>query len=412
MNALALSARLALRYAGFGGAGLGRFIARLAMAGFVVGVAVLIAVLSVMNGFERELRERILRVVPAVVVSVPAGQTDWQPLADTLRAHPQVQQAFPFVEAQVLVSAGAQTRAALLYGVDAARESMQSPYAEFLDGAPLSELLRQQQGVYLGDAVATQLGVNNGDHVLLVAAGNGGHEASRFQRFTVLGRIRTGTELDQHLLLASREAVAELKWAERERVDGLRLAVDDVLAAPQIAFDLYVQQGGRYTVSDWTRSHGNLHEAIRLSKQLVALVLVVLVLVAGFNVVSGLVLLVNEKRPDIALLKTLGLSPTALLFVFACLGLLVGVIGVGSGVLLGIGLAWSLPMLVSALENLMGFRFLSTEVYPVNFLPSELQWGDVLWVALVSLAIALLVSLYPAWRASRVMPAQALRQDV
>lgn len=412
MNRLAFTTALALRYAGFRGhESLSRFISRLAMAGFVIGVAVLITVLSVMNGFERELRERILKVIPAVVVSTREPVHDWQPLVAEIRRNPQVTAATPFIEANALVSRGNDALGAMLYGVDAALEKNDSPYQAFLDGPGLAGLLDHPDGLFMGAGLAAKLDLKVGDSVNVMVARYSVREGVHVQRFTLIGLLKTGTELDHHLMVSSLDAASVLKLGEPGLAEGIRIRVKDVLQAPQTAFDLYRQFDGRYGVNDWTSTQGNLYEAIHMSKRLVTLVLLVLVLVAGFNVISGLFLLVNEKRADIAILKTMGLSPGRTLAIFALQGTIVGVVGVFLGMLLGVALSYSLPTIVAALERLLGFTFLSSEIYPVSFLPSELQWQDVFAVVAASLCISATVSLYPAWRAAAVMPAESLRQE-
>lgn len=397
---------LALRYAGWRGNGLGRFISRLAMAGFVIGVAVLITVLSVMNGFERELRERILSVMPAITVS-RAPLHDWASLQTQVMAHEAVLAAQPFVQSHALVSSGHQTEGGLLYGVALDQAEALKPYAPYIrhaDTAPAGE------GLLLGAALARRIGVGMGDR-LNVFVSQEHQQQVRAASLVVTGLIESGTELDEQLMVASLDTVSQLKFGEPGFVDGLRLQISDVLAAPDVAFELYYRLKGRYAVSDWTMTHGNLYEAIAMSKRLVTLVLVVLVLVAGFNVVSGLVMLVNEKRGDIAILKTMGVSPARLMGVFALQGCLLGSAGVLMGVIAGMGLSLCMPAIIAGIEGVFGIQFLSSAIYPVSFLPSQLQWADVVLVAAVSLLISATVSIYPAWQAAKVMPAEALRGE-
>ncbi len=397
---------LALRYAGWRGNGLGRFISRLAMAGFVIGVAVLITVLSVMNGFERELRERILSVMPAVTVS-KAPLRDWSGLQSELLAHDAVLGAQPFVQTHALVSSGNQTEGGLLYGVAFDQPEALKPYASYIRYA---EFPVNGEPLLLGAALAKRLGVGMGDR-LNVFVSQEHQQQVRAASLVVAGLIESGTELDEQLMVTSLAAASQLKFGEPGFVDGLRLQVNDVLAAPDIAFELYYRLKGRYAVSDWTATHGNLYEAIAMSKRLVTLVLIVLVLVAGFNVISGLVMLVNEKRADIAILKTMGLSPARLMSVFTLQGCLLGSAGVLLGVITGIVLALCMPAIIAGIEGLLGIQFLSSAIYPVSFLPSQLQWSDVAVVAAVSLLISATVSIYPAWQAAKVMPAESLRHE-
>ncbi|HEY9035922.1 MAG TPA: FtsX-like permease family protein [Pseudomonadales bacterium] len=404
-----LSWMLALRYAGWRGNGLGRFISRLAMAGFVIGVAVLITVLSVMNGFERELRERILSVMPAITVT-RAPLHDWPALKAEIISRPDVRQAMPFVQSHALISQGSRTEGGLLYGVALDQPDALQPYAPYLRPADALSSPVSEDALLLGAALARRLGVAAGDRINIFVSEDH-RQGVRTASLRIVGLIESGTELDEQLMVASLDTVSRLKFGEAGFVDGLRLQVTDVLAAPEMAFKLYYDLQGRYAVSDWTRTHGNLYEAISMSKRLVALVLIVLVLVAGFNVVSGLVMLVNEKRTDIAILKTMGLSPRRLMGIFTLQGSLLGSVGVLLGVIVGVLLSLSIPSIVAGLESLLGIQFLSSSIYPVSFLPSELKWQDVVLVAAVSFLISATVSLYPAWQAARVMPADSLRHE-
>ena len=400
---------LALRYAGWRGNGLGRFISRLAMAGFVIGVAVLITVLSVMNGFERELRERILSVMPAITVT-RAPLHDWPALKAEIIVRPEVRQAMPFVQSHALISQGNRTEGGLLYGVALDQPDALQPYAPYIRPADALSSPVSEESLLLGAALAKRLGVTQGDRINIFVSEDH-QQGVRTASLRVVGLIESGTELDEQLMVASLDTVSRLKFGEAGFVDGLRLQITDVLAAPEMAFKLYYDLQGRYAVSDWTRTHGNLYEAISMSKRLVALVLIVLVLVAGFNVVSGLVMLVNEKRTDIAILKTMGLSPRRLMGIFTLQGSLLGSVGVLLGVIVGVLLSLSIPSIVAGLESLLGIQFLSSSIYPVSFLPSELKWQDVVLVAAVSFLISASVSLYPAWQAARVMPADSLRHE-
>ena len=405
MNA-SLSWRLALRYAGWRGNGLGRFISRLAMAGFVVGVAILITVLSVMNGFERELRERILVVMPAITVT-RAPLADWPALKAHVMDHPAVRDAMPFTQTHALLSQGSRTEGGLLVGIDASDANALAPYRQYIQG----DATLDGQSLLLGAALAKRMGVSVGDAVNVFVAQDQFQQGVRAANLRVSALMVSGTELDEQLMIASLEAVSNLKFGEPGKVDGLRLHIADVLQAPDVAYELYYHLQAQFNVSDWTSTHGNLYEAIAMSKRLVTLVLTVLVLVAGFNVVSGLVMLVHEKRGDIAILKTMGMSPWRLMRVFVLQGSVLGSVGVLLGVIAGVLLSLAIPAIIATLERVLGINFLSSAIYPVSFLPSQIQLADVLLVAGVSLLISATVSIYPAWQAAKVMPAEALRGE-
>ena len=393
------------------GSRLTTFLSRTAIAGLVIGVALLIVVLSVMNGFEREMRERILGLVPHINLYAADPQADWHRTVEQVERHPGVRSASPLLQLNGMLVKGQVAEAVLLFGVDPEREARATALATFLDPAAIERLKRQPQTIVLGQGIAEKLGVAIDDHITVVVPDNAsGRVQPRLQRFSVGGIIRSGTELDQSLALLRLEDAQQLSGG-RDNAIALRVSVRDLFAAPQIAGDLWRELQGRYYVSDWTATQGNLYAAIHLSKQLVSMMLAIVIAVAAFNVVSALVLVVNDKQGDIAILRSQGATPNGIIKIFLVQGFLVGVIGTALGVVFGIGLSLAVTDLVALIERVTHVQFLQSDVYPISYLPSDLRIADVLQVAGTALVMSTLAAIYPAWRAAKVQPAVALRYD-
>jgi lipoprotein-releasing system permease protein len=405
-----------LRYAGSAQRGaLVAFISRVSSAGLVLGVALLVLVLSVMNGFERELRERILSLVPHLTLQPLEPVEDWRALAAAVEAHPQTVAAAPYVDLQGLFMQRGAVVPALVHGIDPAAEQRISALSRYLESGSLQDLAGISDGVLLSRAVATQLGVEQGERLLLLvpdvnARGQVMPRVQRVQRVRVAGIFATGTEVDNALALAGLELAARLR-GEPGVVQGVRAQVKDLFAAPRVRQEIVQGLGIELYALDWTRTHGNLYEAIRLSRNLVGVLLFLIIAVAVFNVVSTLFLIVKDKEGDIAILRTLGASPAAIMLVFVVQGTLIGLVGALCGGAAGAGLSLVVTDAVAALESLLGVQFLRAEVYPVSYLPSDLEAADVLAVCGVALAMSLVATLYPAWRASRMHPAEVLRYE-
>jgi lipoprotein-releasing system permease protein len=399
------------------GSRLTTFLSRTAIAGLAIGVALLILVLSVMNGFEREMRERILGLVPHITLFPGAVEDDWQTAAQRLERVPGVAAVTPLLQLNGMLVNGEHVATALLFGVDPQREVRATKLAAFIDAASITRLTNDPRTLVLGRGLATKLVVAPGARVTIVVpdetagtGANGAHLQPRIERFTVAGLIDSGTELDESLVLLRLDAAQQLSGTGPGSV-ALRVMLHDLFAAPRIAAELWKELDGRYYASDWTSSQGNLYSAIRLSKQLVGMMLAIIIAVAAFNVVSALVLVVNDKHGDIAILRSQGATSAGIVRIFLVQGFLVGVIGTLIGVLVGVALALLITDLVAALEHLLHIQFLKADVYPIGYLPSDLRWPDILQVALTALAMSTLAALYPAWRAAKVQPALALRYD-
>lgn len=400
---------LGWRYAtGRRGPALSAFLARTSVAGLAVGVSLLICVLSVMNGFDRELRERILGLIPHITLFAGESGNDWQRAAALLGQHPEVSSVTPFVQLNSMVVNGREVAAALVYGIDPGLELANQAWRRVGADQALARLERREDGVILGRALAQRLQVSEGDRITLVAPGETGNATPHMLRVQLVSVLDSGTELDQRLALIPLAAARQLA---PQQGTSLRVTVADLFVAPRVAWELLQQLPRNYAVSDWTRSHGNLYSAIQLSKRLVGLMVAIVIAVAAFNVVAALVLVVNDKQGEIAILRSQGARPESILLAFLTVGLMVGAMGTAIGVVAGTGLSLVISDAVSGLERLLNIQFLRSDVYPVSYLPSDLRWPDIARVALTALLLSGLAALYPAWRAARLAPAEALRYD-
>ncbi|MFV8817368.1 lipoprotein-releasing ABC transporter permease subunit [Haliea sp. E17] len=405
--------RVALRYTFAHGQGhLSTFLSSLSMLGLVLAIALLIVVLSVMNGFDREMRERILALVPHITLYSHEPMQEWTSLAHHVLDRPGITSASPFTEFDALFMRGQDIETAK--GIGIAVDAPEN--ARLLDNVAAQQRQRfvtQADSVLLGAGIAERLGVGPGDQVTLIVPGNGlagQNGPTHFQAMPVAGLIRSGTELDESVALLHLATASNLAGLG-SAVSGLRLSTDDLFNASRLAWQLVADLPPGYFTTNWMMTHGNLYSAIQLSRELVSLLLFSIIAVAAFNVVSSLVLVVFDKRGDIAILRTLGSSRADIAWVFILQGCLIGLVGVIAGSLLGAGLSQVVPPLVSALERLLGFHFLNTDVYPVSFLPVDLQWRDLLVVGGVAWLMCLLAAIYPARRAARLAPAAVLSED-
>lgn len=384
------------------------FISGLSITGLALGVGLLLTVLSVMNGFERELRERILGIMPHGAVYHRLGIDDWQALSDDLLNHDQVQATAPFVELQAMLSYRKAVVPAGIYGVDVTREQQVSVVTEYIDAEVLTQLV-DGGGIILGKGIAESLKVTPGKKILaLVPSVERDRNTPKVKAFTVLGVIDSGTELDHVLALTTLKKASALS-DHPGKVSGIRIKTSDLFAAPDLIYSMVRNLPYGYYGSDWTRTHGNLYHAIKVSKNMVGLLLFLIVAIAAFNVVSTLVMVVVDKTSDIAILKTLGASRTEILTIFVIQGSLIGTVGTVLGVVLGFIGSVSAQAMVVAVERIFSVQFLNSEVYPISYLPTEILVSDFVLVAFVSLALSFLATLYPAWRASKILPAEALR---
>lgn len=389
------------------------FISLTSMIGLMLGVAVLIIVLSVMNGFDRELKQRILGMVPHAVIEGVNGIDDWQAVARAVRAHPHILASAPFVQAQGMVTGSGAVRGVIINGVIPEQERKVSIIEDHMVEGSLDDLRPGEFGIIVGRLLAASLGLQVGDKVTVVlpeASVTPAGVLPRLKRFTVRGIFSVGAELDGSYTLIHMEDAARLKRTGG-KAQGVRLLVDDLFAAPRIAREAAQMLSGRYYISDWTKTHGNLFQAIRMEKTMIGLLLMFIVAVAAFNIVSTLVMVVTDKTADIAILRTMGATPGRIMRIFIVQGAVIGIVGTLAGTTLGIVGALNISAFIAWLEGVIGHKFLSADVYFISYLPSQLQWTDVMIISGAGLAMSLAATIYPAWRASRIDPAEALRYE-
>ena len=405
-------ALIGLRYAGARRRSqLVSFISAISILGMTLGVSLLVLVLSVMNGFDRELRNNILGLMPQGAVYHRYGIEDWPKLQKEFLAKPGVAGAAPFVQLQSLLSHGKNVAPVNLYGVDIEQEKQVSVLPARLAPGVVAGLSENRANIAIGTGLAKTLGVVEGDRLtLVVPASQPQSRTPKVRIFTVLGIFDTGTEVDNGLALVNL-AQAQSMSSTPDRVSGMRLRLHELFAAPNIVAELVRALPYGYYGSDWTRSHGNLFQAIQMSKNLVGLLLFLIIAIAAFNVVSTLIMVVVDKQGDIAILRTLGASSGMIMGIFMVQGSLIGLIGTGLGLLVGCLLCAVVPGAFQAFESLFEVQFLKADVYPISYLPVDLRMSDLLLIATVALVMSFVATVYPAWRASRVEPAEALRYE-
>jgi lipoprotein-releasing system permease protein len=391
------------------------FISLISMCGIALGVAALIIVLSVMNGFQKEVRDRILGVASHIQISGPGEElADWRRVAAASVTHPGVLAAAPYVQGQAMLSYDQSVRGVIIRGVLPDDEEKVADFAKHMKLGRLTDLSAGSFGIILGSELARALQVIPGDKVTLIAPQGLVTPAAvlpRLKQFRVVGVFEAGMfEYDSGLALINLQDAQKL-YRMDDRVSGVRLKVDDVFAAPRIAAELAPRLGRDVWVSDWTRSHANLFRAVAIEKKMMFLILLLIVAVAAFNIVSTLVMAVADKQADIAILRTLGSSPRSIMAIFIVQGLVIGVVGLALGVAGGVSLALNIDVVVPAIERLLGMKLFSPEVYYISELPSHLEWPDVFVISGVSFFLTLAATLYPSWRASRTSPAEALRYE-
>ncbi|MFT7387574.1 MAG: lipoprotein-releasing system permease protein [Candidatus Endobugula sp.] len=414
------------------------FISRVTMIGIVLGVSLLITVLSVMNGFDKELRERILQIMPQVTLYQSGGMQDWAGLREQLLSSAEIGNGAivgvsPFVELQGMINVGNSTEPALIYGIDHQLESTTSIIYNFLAPETRLALVNDKDAIVLGRGLADRLGVEAGRRVSIIIPRAEGQlqtssQAPAIRRLRVIDILDTGTEIDDALALMDIRSAALLSPYSQSVLDvtdtagqsvsqgmfvvsGVHIKLDDLFSASSVANTLQAQLPYGFFSTNWTRTHGNIYYAIQMSKKLVSLLLLLIIAIAAFNVVSTLVMVVLDKQSDIAILRTLGASNRQIMGLFMVQGTVISVIGTLIGICLGVILALFVQDIVVLVEQLFSIQFLKSDIYPISYLPAQLLWSDVLLVAIVSLLMSFLATLYPAWRASKVLPAEALRYD-
>jgi lipoprotein-releasing system permease protein len=391
------------------------FISATSMAGIALGVAALIVVLSVMNGFQKELRARILGVASHVQISGAGNQLrDWRAVAEQVAKEKRVLASAPFVNAQAMLTAGQGVRGSIVRGIVPELEDKVAEIGAHMKAGSLAALKAGEFNIVLGSDLARALGVLVNDKVALIAPQGLVTPAGvvpRLKQFTVAGIFEVGMfEYDSGLALVHLEDAQKL-YQMGDAVSGLRLRLDDLFAARNVARDLMATMDREYYATDWTRSHANFFRAVEIEKRVMFIILTLIVAVAAFNIVSTLVMLVTDKQADIAILRTVGASPRSIVQIFMVQGAMIGVIGTIVGVAGGVLLALNVDTVVPFIESLLGFKFLAKDVYYISDLPSEVRLDDVATIGVVSLVLSFVATLYPSWRASRVNPAEALRYE-
>ncbi|WP_136255383.1 lipoprotein-releasing ABC transporter permease subunit [Onishia niordana] len=389
------------------------FISLTSMLGLMLGVAVLILVLSVMNGFDHELRSRVLGMVPHTRIEAPSGMTDWQPLAERLTQRERVIGAAPYVQQQGMFSIGGRNEGAMVNGIAPDAEAKVSIIDDNMVQGSLDDLKAGEWNVVLGELLAKRLGVGVGDRVTLLvpeASITPGGVFPRLKRFNVSGMFSVGADLDASLAYAHIDDMQTLARMG-DAVGGLRLEFDDLFAAHGETRKIIDELGPGYRGIDWTRTHGNLFQAIQMEKRMIGLLLTVIIAVAAFNIVSTLVMVVTDKKADIAILRTIGATPGSIMGIFIVQGLAIGIIGILMGLGIGVTLALTIADLIAWFESATGIQFLDANVYFISYLPSRLNWSDVGVITTAAFVLTFLSTLYPAWRASRIQPADVLRYE-
>ncbi|HSN19596.1 MAG TPA: lipoprotein-releasing ABC transporter permease subunit [Usitatibacter sp.] len=392
------------------------FISMISMAGIALGIAALITVMSVMNGFEKEIRARILGAAAHVqILGGDAGLADWQRLADEARKNPEVTAAAPFVMGQGLLSAGGgSVRGVYVRGIVPRLEETVADFGQHMVAGRLEDLKPGEFGIVIGVGIARGLALGLGDRVTLISPQGQVTPAGllpRLKQFTVVGIFRLDhNEYDNALALIDMQDGQAL-YRMGDRVSGVRLKLHDLDRAPAVARELTSSLPDDLYVTDWTRQNANYFRAIQIEKRMMFIILTLIIAVAAFNLVSTLVMAVTDKQPDIAILRTLGAAPASIMKIFVVQGAIIGVIGTVIGVVVGVLLALNIDVVVPFVEHTFHFQILSSDVYYISELPSDLHWRDAISVAAVSLFLSFIATIYPSWRASRVNPAEALRYE-
>lgn len=391
------------------------FISLVSVLGIALGVAALIIVLSVMNGFQKEIRGRILGTAAHIEVSDYQGRVaGWQKLEQRLLKQPRVIAAAPFVSAQGLLSASGTVRGVMVRGVDPAAENHVVEIGRHMVAGQMTALRPGGFGILIGNELAHQLGVGLGEKVTLITPEGNITPAGmmpRLKQFTVVGIFKMNMyEFDSSFAMIDLSD-AQVLFRLGNDVSGVRLKLNDVMAAPEVKAELQSSLSQDATVSDWTDMNSNYFRAVQIEKRMMTIILTLIVAVAAFNLVSMLVMVVTDKQADIAILRTLGAAPASVMSIFVIQGAVAGVLGTLSGVIGGVLVAWNLDPIVGVLESITGSKILSPEVYMIDYLPSDVQWGDVGMITVISLLLSLFATIYPSWRAARTQPAEALRYE-
>jgi lipoprotein-releasing system permease protein len=392
------------------------FISLSSLLGITLGMTALITVMSVMNGFQKEIRTRILGVASHIQVSgVNEKLADWQGVASEAIKHPQVEAAAPYVSAQGMVSFNQVVRGVLVRGVLPSTEDKVADFSRMMISGELNNLVPGEFGIVVGAELAQSLGASKGDKIVLISPQGQMTPVGilpRLKQFTITGIFKAGHfEYDSTLVLIHMADAQKLYRMESTQVSGVRLKLQDLFQAQQVVQELVPMISATTFISDWTSQHANYFRAIQIEKRMLSLILALLILVAAFNIVSTLVMAVTDKQPDIAILRTLGASPRSIMKIFIIQGTLIGVFGTILGVLGGVLLAFNVDSVIAFIEYLFTVQFLSREVYYISEVPSDPHLVDIVTVAIFSFGLTILATIYPSYRASKVNPAEALRYE-
>lgn len=390
------------------------FISMTSMIGLALGVLAMIVVLSVMNGFQKEMSSRILGMVPHAVINGVKPVDDWKPVADAALKNPQVTAAVPFTEMDGMLSYKGAMQPIQISGVDPALEHQVSIVTQHIVQGRLQDLRPGEFGVVLGEITARRFRLNVGDKLTLIVpelSSAPGGITPRLQRLTVVGIFRVGAELDGSMGLIHVADAAEIQHWQPNQVQGVRLAVKDLYAAPQVSTAIAAGLGADYRADDWTHTQGSLFSAMKMEKTMIGLLLLMIVAVAAFNIIATLIMVVNDKGADIAILRTIGATPGQIMTIFMVQGTVIGVIGTLIGGVLGVIAAVNVSALVAWIERVSGQHIFTSDVYFISNLPSDLQSADVILICSAGFILSFLATLYPAWRAAQIEPAHALRYE-
>jgi lipoprotein-releasing system permease protein len=391
------------------------FISMTSMIGLALGVLAMIVVLSVMNGFQQEMSTRILGMVPHAVIAGVTPLDDWKPVAAAAMKNPEVTAAVPFTEMEGMFSYKGSMQPIQVSGVDPALEHEVSIVAQHITQGRLEDLKAGEFGVVIGEITARRFRLNIGDKVTLIvpeaSTTAAGGITPRLQRLTVVGVFKVGAELDGTMALINAADAAQIQHWQPNQVQGVRLALKDLYTAPQVSASIVAGLGADYRADDWTHTQGSLFSAMKMEKTMIGLLLLMIVAVAAFNIIATLIMVVNDKGADIAILRTIGATPGQIMTIFMVQGTVIGIVGTLIGGVLGVIAAINVSAMVGWLERVSGQHIFSSDVYFVNNLPSQLQGGDVLLICSAGFILSFLATLYPAWRAAQIQPAHALRYE-
>ena len=387
----------------------------ISMLGVALGVWALITVISVMNGFEMELRERFLSMAAHNTIQhIDDALADWPSVIARVKQHPRVVDAAPYVQTEAMLTRNKQVNGAIVRGILPGEEPKVAEIADKMVEGRLTDLHAGEFGIILGKDLARILGVITGDKVTLIAPKVTITPVGilpRLKRFTVVGIFEVGMyEYDSAMAYIHMADAARLLRMGKN-ITGIRLKIDDVMSAPSVSRDLSMKLPPVFLISDWTRRHANLFKAIKTEKTVMFIILSLIVAVAAFNIVSTLVMVVTDKQSDIAVLRTIGASPRSIMVIFIVLGTIIGVVGTLVGAITGVWTALNVETVVPVIESLIGFKFLNPEVYYISELPSDMHWRDVVVISGIAFGLSIIATLYPAWRAARTQPAEALRYE-